>query len=377
MNSKDYRLKMYEKAAQTGKNTESKESTENKENEQMKNNVFFKVPVSSKTDEKDSIFRRVAKFLLIIGSDEAAKILPHLSQEQINKITLEIATIRGLSEDEARSILAEFESLVEKSRESGGVDTAFNILEKAFGPEKAQEIIEKKGLYAQTKPFEYLQEAHIEKIKQVLDDESDATRVLVLSQLPPKNAAAYINTLSKEEKISVVKRLANLGKIETRVLSHLDQAMREKMQKISIDKADSIDGKAALIEILKKMPSSGSLLSSIDLTDPVLGKEIKEKLFSMEDILKADDKFLQKKLQTMDDTSLAFLIAGKTQVFREKILNNISKGRKSLVLEEESLHKPMKKRDVDEVSFAFFTLLRSAWENGELILHNEDEIYVE
>jgi flagellar motor switch protein FliG len=126
------------------------------------------------------------------------------------------------------------------------------------------------------------------------------------------------------------------------------------------------------------MPGSGDLriLSSIENSDPDLSREIKEKLFSMTDILKADDRFIQKKLQEMEDASIAYLIAGKSEAFRLKILGNISKGRKALVLEEENMRKPMKKRDVDEVTLAFFTLLRKAWENGELILHDSSDILV-
>jgi flagellar motor switch protein FliG len=78
----------------------------------------------------------------------------------------------------------------------------------------------------------------------------------------------------------------------------------------------------------------------------------------------------------MEDASIAYLIAGKSETFRLKILGNISKGRKALVLEEENMRKPMKKRDVDEVTLAFFTLLRKAWENGELILHDSSDILV-
>lgn len=378
MNKNDYRLKLYTQAMESGeKKSENKKLDSNFTEEKPKSGLL-KVPFPKKIDEKDSIYRRVAKFLLIIGIDEAAKILPHLLPEQVDKIALEIASIRSVDEDEARLILAEFESLVQKSRESGGVETAYEILEKAFGAEKAQEIIDKKASYAKTKPFEYLLDSDADKIKQLLHDESDAIRSLVLSQLPPKTAAAFINSLSLNEKTALVQRLASLKKIDKDVLQRVDAAMREKTQRLSIQKADSIDGKAALVEILKKMPGSGDLriLSSIDYSDPELSKEIKEKLFSMDDILKADDRFLQKKLQTMDDRTLAFLIAGKKEAFREKILNNISKGRKSLVLEEESVHKPMKKRDVDEVSLAFFAQLRTAWENGELILLDEDEIYV-
>ena len=52
-------------------------------------------------EEKDSKYRRVAKFLVLIGGEEAAKILANLDQEQIEAISLEIARISFISNEEA------------------------------------------------------------------------------------------------------------------------------------------------------------------------------------------------------------------------------------------------------------------------------------
>ena len=117
MKKDDYRLKRYAEAAQTSKvelqqplikTAQSAKDSLTKTLDELTKQGPVKVPLPSKTEEKESIFRRVAKFLLIIGIDEAAKILPHLFPEQVDKIALEIASIRSVDEDEAALILAEF-----------------------------------------------------------------------------------------------------------------------------------------------------------------------------------------------------------------------------------------------------------------------------
>ncbi|MDR0475251.1 MAG: hypothetical protein LBH43_16460, partial [Treponema sp.] len=51
-------------------------------------------PVSEKTNEAgDSKIRRVAKFLILIGTDRAASILSELDPEQVKDISREIAGI--------------------------------------------------------------------------------------------------------------------------------------------------------------------------------------------------------------------------------------------------------------------------------------------
>ena len=134
-----------------GRQTENQANDQNSLNDYMDRRGLIKVALSGSEGGKDSLYRRVAKFLLLIGVDEAAKILPHLTPEQTEKIIPEIASIRRVDPDEASVILAEFENLVQRARESGGVTTARSILEKAFGAERAGQMIKKTVIVRVTK----------------------------------------------------------------------------------------------------------------------------------------------------------------------------------------------------------------------------------
>ncbi len=327
----------------------------------------------------DSVYRRVAKFLLLIGVNEAAKILPHLTAEQTEKIIPELASIRSVDPDEASVIFAEFQSLLERSRQSGGVQTARTILEKAFGADKAQAMLEKTVSYPDGTPFDYLQEISAERLSQLLKDESAPVQALVLSRLKPALAAAFIKLLDRERQKDIIGRMAKLSSISSEVVRRVDRAMREKSQTLSTETGTALDGRGVLAEILKKMDpeSEKSILSVLDENDAELGADVRKRLFTLDDIIRADDRFIQETLRSMSDGDLALLIAGKPEEFREKILTNVSKGRGDSVLEEEQLKKPIRKRDADEVTDAFFGTLRRAWEQGKLVIKGrDDDVYV-
>ena len=327
----------------------------------------------------DSVYRRVAKFLLLIGVNEAAKILPHLTADQTEKIIPELASIRSVDPDEASVIFAEFQSLLERSRQSGGVQTARTILEKAFGADKAQTMLEKAVSYPDGTPFDYLQEISAERLSQLLKDESAPVQALVLSRLKPALAAAFIKSLDRERQKDIIGRMAKLSSISSEVVRRVDRAMREKSQTLSTEKGTALDGRGVLAEILKKMDpeSEKSILSVLDENDAELGADVRKRLFTLDDIIRADDRFIQETLRAMSDGDLALLIAGKPEEFREKILTNVSKGRGDSVLEEEQLKKPIRKRDADEVTDAFFGTLRRAWEQGKLVIKGrDDDVYV-
>ncbi len=336
--------------------------------------ALLKVPAEEKAG-KDSAYRRVAKFLMILGVDEAAKVLQHLSSEQVEKIVPHLASIRSLGPEEREVILAEFEGLLDRTAHLGGKQTAFTILEKVYGADRAEEMISKAAPYTGKKPFDYLSDAGVEKLEVLLSDESAGIQALVLSHLEPKKAAAVINRMEGEAKKDVARHLANLGSVNPDFLGRVDQAMHEKSLSIQTEEGRGIDGRSSLSEILKRMsPDAGkSILETLSEDDPDLGRELKKRLFTIDDVLNADDRFVQEYLREMSDIEVARLVAGKTPDFREKVLGCVSKGRRSLVLEEEDAGKPFLARDCDEETSRFVSAMRSAYEKGSLVIRGRND----
>lgn len=345
----------------------------------LKTGGLLKVPVEQTTDGKDSVYRRVAKFLLLIGEDEAAKILPHLSETQIEKIIPEIASIRTVSKEEAAVILEEFNGLLNKAREEGGLDTAREMLEKAYGKKRADELIKKAMPLEGKVPFNYLKDADNERVYLLIKDENPGVQSMVLSHLEPKKAAKIINLMTDEEKKEVVMRLAKMEPVSPDVLRRVDQAMHEKSLNQTVEKAENIDGRNALAQILKKMDvgAENDILSYLSEDDPDLGQDLRSRLFTMDDVVKADDRFVQEKLREMSEVDIAYLIASKPDDFREKILSNISAGRRAEVRAQEDILKPMRRSDCKRITSEFFSKLRRAFEEGHLIIQDRnDDVYV-
>ena len=64
---------------------------------QMLKNGLIKVPVDEKSTGKESPYRKVAKFLFIIGAEQAADVLRQLTKEQIDKVVAELVTVQTIS----------------------------------------------------------------------------------------------------------------------------------------------------------------------------------------------------------------------------------------------------------------------------------------
>lgn len=336
---------------------------------------LIKVPRAHGTDAKESPFRKVAKFLLLIGVEDAAKVMSRLSSEQTERVVLEIASIRRVDPDEAAIVLAEFEFLLKQATSpSGGVQTARSILDAAFGPERADVMLRKAVPDIDGKPFDYLESMDPERLLALIADELPSVKALVLSRIKPATAAAAIGRMAPAEKSDVVIRLAKLKAINPDVLRRVDGAMREKVQNQGVSAADSIDGRKALAEILRHMDGAGesSILSRLSDDDPDLGRDLRDRLFTIDDIVRADDRFIQGTLQPMNERDLAILIAGKSEAFRKKILANVSRTRAVIILDEEKIAMPIARMEAERVTSSFFQTMRRAWEDGKLIIDGRD-----
>ena len=164
------------------------------------------------------------------------------------------------------------------------------------------------------------------------------------------------------------------------ILESVSKSLYEKMLSQNTENTQYLDGRGVLAQILKKMDptAESSIIASLSSEDPELGADLRKRLFTEEDVIGADDRYMQNKLHDMEDKDIAILIRGKNAEFRRKILSNLSKRRSETILEEEQLNEFVLKSDSERITSQFFADLRRAWEMGKLHVKGRDdgEIYV-
>ena len=123
--------------------------------------------------------------------------------------------------------------------------------------------------------------------------------------------------------------------------------------------------------------AENDILTYLSEDDPDLGQDLRSRLFTLDDVVKSDDRFVQEKLREMTEIDIAYLIAGKPDDFREKILSNISAGRRAEVRAQEDILKPMRRSDCERITSEFFSKLRRAFEEGHLIIKDRnDDVFI-
>jgi flagellar motor switch protein FliG len=339
--------------------------------------------LSAVEDGRDSKCRRVAKFLILIGADRAAGILAELDPEQVEEISREITSIRGIGAQEGEEILAEFRSLLSapygySGSSSGGVEAARRILYAALGPEKGESLLNKTVPDSKENLFSFLEEFAPDRIVLLLKEESPAAAALILSRLPPKLSAGTLNKFPPAYKAEILRRIARQGEIAPEVLEQITQALREKVRHIGGTKDIEIDGMRTLAAILKQSDYSfgDRIINELETISSDMGRDLKNSLYTLDDVILAVNRPLQEKLKTMSDKEIALLLKGRGAEFSAKILACVSAGRRDLIREEGEILGAVPKRDCDAIASEFLTWFRLAREEGKIILNSEEDAFV-
>jgi len=354
--------------------------------------VFYKetekpklpVPTPKAEPSQDSKYRRVAKFLILIGSEQAAEILSELDPEQISEISKEIALVNVIKPEEKDQILEEFYTLSSKpfnyyGSSRGGIETARRILYTAKGPDEGEEILNRAIPKSKENLFGFLEEYSAEQLVILLKDETDQTAALLLSRMTAKLSAETLSKLPPHRKAMILKRIAHQSEVAPEVLEQVSAAIKEKIRNISVVSNDiKIDGMQTLAAILKQGDYSfgDKLINEIEKKDPLIGQNLKEKLYTLDDVLLAVDRPIQDKLSTMTDHDIAVLLKGRGNDFYEKIMSCVSAGRRKAIREESELLGAVPKRDCDSSAKEFLTWFRFARENGEILLYSDEDVVI-
>jgi len=335
--------------------------------------------VTSENDDKNSTADggKAARLLLLLGTDEAARVMSRLNPREAEVLARQIADTRRVDTVEAGKLLEEFGDRfgnLEVRRARGGVDAAREILTAAFGSEKAAQIVAKAVPEASSRPFAFLNDLDFNQITSLFRKENAVTLSLVMSYIDPAQASRLLESLPEEERGAIVLRMARTEKVSREVISTVETTLQKKLRFIAKDNSEEMDGRSALADILRFMDLSDEqrLLGKLEEADPSLAEQVKEKLYTMDSVLHLKDKDLQNILRQMGEKDIALLLKGQTEEIRERINESLSSRRRLMVADEGDIMGLVPRSEADTAVRDFLEKIRSGEEDGTYIIIREE-----
>ena len=332
--------------------------------------------------EKISPKEKAAVLMITIGQERAAKIYKYLSEEEIEQLTLAITTMRRVEPEVKESVVDEFFQMciARKYISEGGIDYAREILSKAFGEEKTNELIMKLSSSLRVKPFDFIRKAGAAQVLNFIQNEHPQTIALILSYLEPRYSAQILANLPLDKQLSVIARIANMGVTSPEYIKETERILEKKLSTLSFSDRSVTGGIDSVVSILNSVDrgTERHILEALEETDAELVEEIRKRMFVFEDIVKLSNQAIQRVLKEIDNRDLAVALKGSSEEVAEVIFRNISSRLQEMIKEDIQYMGPVRVRDVEEAQQKIVNVIRQLDDAGEIIISrgSEDEIIV-
>ncbi|MBD3256938.1 flagellar motor switch protein FliG, partial [candidate division GN15 bacterium] len=233
--------------------------------------------------EEMTAVQKAAVALVAFGPEVSALVLKGMNENDLEKITIEIANLRDVPSDVEEKVMEECHNIFMARQyiSQGGVDFASDILNKAVGPHKAREILNRLESAFRARGFSLLKDIDPKQLSGFFQNEHPQTTALVLTQLSPQQAASVVAELAPELQAEVALRVATMEKISPEILKEIESTLEGHFGADSMRDLSVSGGAKTIAEILNLLDTSAekNILQSLEAEDPDLAGEVKNMMF--------------------------------------------------------------------------------------------------
>jgi len=316
--------------------------------------------------------QKAAILLISMGPDVSASVYKHLTEEEIERLTLEISNVKKVDSKAKDEVMEEFQQLAmaQDYISQGGIGYAKTILEKALGKEQAQDIINRLTSSLQVRPFDFARRADPSQILNFIQNEHPQTIALILSYLDPQQAGQILSELPQDVQADVARRIAIMDRTSPEIISEVEAILERKLSATVTQDYTQTGGIETVVEVLNGVDRSTekTILDTLEIQDPELAEEIKKRMFVFEDIVTLDNRSIQRVIRDCENEDLLLALKVASEEVKEVVFRNMSSRMAETFKEEMQYMGPVRLRDVEEAQSRIVGVIRKLEDAGEIII---------
>ena len=320
---------------------------------------------------------RVAVLLASLDQKLAAAILQHLEPTVMIRVANAIRSlgiVPGPLRDKAIA------DCLRGIHELGGAvqgddKTVHALLNQAIGEKRAAVMMmETQG--SGRSNFAELAEMSAEQVTTILTREQPGVIALVLRHVPSALAAEILALLPSELRRRVIVFLCTADSPSDEIVSRVESLVNAKTggsrKAKKASESDKLDVVTTIIQHAKRSVEE-DLLAAIQEKSETLATEIRDRLFTFEDIVKLSDMAIRRVMQEIDMSVLGIALRNAPLELREKFTCNMSKRAAEGLKEEMEFSQKVRLTDVEAKQREIVNVIRTLVSENQISLGGEDE----
>lgn len=325
-----------------------------------------------------SMAEKIAILLIQVGEETTSEVFRHLDIDSITEISKQIMQLNGTDKAIGGAVLEEFYAIFQSNQyiNSGGLDYARELLNKTLGPEEAKKVLDKLAKSMQsTKNFSYLMKVRPQQLADFIVNEHPQTIALILAHMDSLSAAETLGYFQDDMRAEISIRMANLGDISPNVVKRVSTVLENKLESLTSYKVE-VGGPRAVAEMFNRLgqKAAKATISYIEQIDEQLASEIKEMMFTFEDISKLDKNAIREILKIADKKDLILALKSSPDELKQKFLDNMSTRASDQFVEEMQFLGAVKVKDVESAQRKIVEVVQSLSEQGLIQIGEEEDV---
>jgi flagellar motor switch protein FliG len=323
--------------------------------------------------------RKAAVLISLLADEAAAMILRNLPEEDLQRITEEIAALRSVPFNVTLEVLEEFQQIMvaQDFIAMGGQDVATRLLIKAFGENGAKSMVQRLSRADEQNSLrvDSLKKANPQQLARFLVGEHSQTKALILGHLDAKQASALLMKLEPEVRADCVRRLANMGQFSPDVAAKVSAVLNRRLRTVGDSGKRTESGFRGVAELMNRLDpiAAREILENIEKDEPKLAVSIRDLMFTFDDFLEVPEQELRELMNLTDKRTLMIALKGASEDLRSHFYRTMSSRAMELMKEDSDVMGPVRSKDVAKAQTEIVMIARKLESEGKIVLKSEGE----
>lgn len=333
------------------------------------------------TTRRYSATEKAALTLLTLGREIASDVLKNLSEAEVKRISRAFMLVNEVPREDQFSIGKEFHTMMKAGETMlvDGREFARDVISSAFGDAGGETLLE------------YISGSRKDSISSIIRDVPDKilisfvsaehpqTVAFLLTRMNPDQAAMVLQTMSEDMQTDLLVRIANLNMVKADVVDEVREVLRVTLRNASQNEEEVVGAKSAA-DILNFVDRNNEerIISEIEEMYPEMAEQIRNLMFTFEDMKLIDDKGIQAIMKEVPRDQLVIALKTASPELSELLFRNVSKRAAEMIQEDLEVLGPVKLKDVEKAQQGIVDVVRRLEAEGKVVIQSgsDEDQYV-
>ena len=325
---------------------------------------------------------KAAVILYTLGEKTASQVMRYMQHDDVRELSKSMTSMGSISSKDVDDIIDEFYARV--SNKEGTIvsieeDYVRSVITNVVGKKTAERILESFSLQKDGSYIEIFRNLDIRVLAEFIKNEHPQTIVLIISQLLPEEASEVMATLPDNLQLDVIDRMAKLENVSPEMLRNVAHVLESEI-KTAQTTTRKMGGVKSISEILNNMDrqASSAILVRIEENDPEMAEEIRQNMFIFEDLIKVDDKGIQKILKETSSDILSRAMKTVSDAIKEKFFKNMPERAADMLKEDIEDMGPTRLADIEKAQNEIVKVAMKLADEGKIFIAGgkEEDVFV-